>query len=300
MDDRLVGFIGLGIMGLPMARNLQKAGVRLMVGRRSRAASEDLAAHGAKVGDAADIGRACHVIFTMLPSGPVAQEVLFGPGGVSEGLRPGAIICDMSSVRPDESRLCYVRLHEMEVGFVDAPVSGGEPMAVDGTLAFMAGGDPADFDALLPYFEIMGSSAVLVGASGAGSLAKLANQIIVNLNIAAVGEALVMAAKAGVDPARVFAAIRGGLAGSAVLEAKAPMMLARDFRPGGKISIIHKDLTNALAAAHAAGSPTFLTAQLYEMVESLMADGRKGEDHSAIVRFFERVAGVELKGGDPA
>lgn len=295
--SKTVGFIGLGIMGKPMCRNLLARGVRLLVNNKSPEPVAELEKAGASGADKARIGRSCDIIFTMLPDGPVVREVLFGEGGVSGAIRPGTIVCDMSSVRPDESRLCHERLRQLGVGFVDAPVSGGEPMAIAGTLAFMAGGGQADFDMLLPYFRIMGSSAVLVGASGAGSLAKLANQIIVNLNIAAVAEALVMARKAGADPEKVFQAIRGGLAGSAVLEAKAPMMLARDFRPGGRLSIIWKDLDNALAAARASDSPTFMTAQLFEIVQTLKADGRLDEDHSAIVRFFEKAAGIELEPG---
>ena len=296
--SKVLGFIGLGIMGRPMCRNLLANGVTLLVNSRSQDPVLELEKDGAKAASKTEIGQKCDIIFTMLPSGPVVQEVLFGEGGVASGLRPGAIVCDMSSVRPDESRLCHERLRQLGVGFVDAPVSGGEPMALAGTLAFMAGGEQADFDQLLPYFRIMGASAELVGASGAGSLAKLANQIIVNLNIAAVAEALVMAQRAGADPEKVFQAIRGGLAGSAVLEAKAPMMLGRDFRPGGRLSIIWKDLDNALAAARASGSPTFLTAQLFEIIQALKADGRLDEDHSAIVRFFEKLAGLELAPGE--
>lgn len=296
--SRIIGFIGLGIMGRPMCRKLLENGVTLLVCNRSPEPVRELEKAGAKGADRAEIGQKCDIVFTMLSSGPVVQEVLFGEGGVASGLRPGTIVCDMSSVRPDESRLCHERMRQLGVGFVDAPVSGGEPMAVAGTLAFMAGGDQADFDLLMPYFSMMGSSAVLVGPSGSGSLAKLANQIIVNLNIAAVAEALVMAQKAGADPEKVFQAIRGGLAGSAVLEAKAPMMLGRDFRPGGKLSIIWKDLDNALAAARASGCPSFLTAQLFEIIQALKADGRLDEDHSAIVRFFERLAGLELAPGE--
>ena len=211
------GFIGLGIMGKPMAKNLLKAGVELWVNDLNEKAVEELREAGAKSAGLKEIGENCKVIFTILPNGKIVQDVLFGEGGAAEGLKEGTIVCDMSSVTPEESKLCGKKLKEKNVGFVDAPVSGGEPKAVDGTLAFMAGGSQEDFDKLTKYFEIMGASACRIGGIGSGSVAKLANQIIVNLNIAAVSEAFVLAAKAGADPEKVFQGIRGGLAGSAVL-----------------------------------------------------------------------------------
>ncbi len=225
-----VGFIGLGIMGRPMAENLVKAGQDVMVSDLNAKVVEELCALGASSGTYAELARSCDLILTILPTGAIVREVLFGENGVASALTPGKVVCDMSSVTPGESQECYARLKTMGVGFVDAPVSGGEPGAIAGTLAIMCGGDQADFDRLVPLFEIMGSSALLIGGSGAGSVTKLANQIIVNLNIAAVSEALVLATKAGVDPMKVYHAIRGGLAGSAVLDAKAPMMCRRDFR----------------------------------------------------------------------
>lgn len=288
------GFIGLGIMGRPMAKNLLAGGIDLYVHDLSREAVDDLVKAGAKAASPREIGETCDVVFTILPNGPIVQSCLFGDGGVADGLKSGTVVCDMSSVTPIESRFCFDKLAQKGVGFVDAPVSGGEPGAINGTLAFMAGGEKKDFDALKPYFEIMGSSAILVGPSGSGSVTKLANQMIVNLTIAAVSEAFVLAAKAGADPQKVFEAIRGGLAGSAVLEAKAPMIMNRDFKPGGKISINHKDIKNVLATAHGIDAPVFMSAQLFEIMQALMAAGHMNDDHGGIVQFFEKLANVEV------
>ena len=294
----MIGFIGLGIMGKPMARNLLKAGVELMVYDINPAAVEALAAEGAAAGSPDVIGKSCEVVFTILPNGPIVQEVLFGENGAAFGLKPGAVVCDCSSVTPGESRLCWEKLHAMGVGFVDAPVSGGEPGAVAGTLAFMAGGEEKDFDALKPYFTIMGSSALLVGAPGSGSVTKLANQVIVNNTIAVVSEAFVLAVKAGADPVKVYEAIRGGLAGSAVLDAKLPMMVERNFKPGGKISINHKDIKNVINTAHELDVPVPYSAQLFEILQSLKVHGHMEDDHSGIVQYFEGLADVIVKKQD--
>lgn len=290
-----VGFIGLGIMGKPMAHNLLKAGVDLMVCDLNQDAVNELVAAGAKEGSYSEIGAVCDVIMTILPSGPVVQTVLFGENGVARTIRKGSLVCDLSSVTQNESRYCYDRLKEMGVGFVDAPVSGGEPGAIAGTLAIMCGGDEADYNRLVPYFEILGSSSLLIGPSGSGSVTKLANQIIVNLNICAVSEALVLATKAGVDPMKVYKAIRGGLAGSTVLDAKAPLMCARNFVPGGKISINHKDIKNVLATAHDLDVPVPFTAQLFEVQQTLKAHGHFNDDHGGYVQYFEALAGIEVK-----
>ena len=294
----MIGFIGLGIMGKPMARNLLKAGVELMVYDINPAAVEALAAEGAAAGSPDAIGKSCEVVFTILPNGPIVQEVLFGENGAASGLKPGAVVCDCSSVTPGESKLCWEKLHAMGVGFVDAPVSGGEPGAVAGTLAFMAGGEEKDFDALKPYFTIMGSSALLVGAPGSGSVTKLANQVIVNNTIAVVSEAFVLAVKAGADPVKVYEAIRGGLAGSAVLDAKLPMMVERNFKPGGKISINHKDIKNVINTAHELDVPVPYSAQLFEILQSLKVHGHMEDDHSGIVQYFEGLADVVVKKQD--
>ncbi len=290
-----VGFIGLGIMGRPMAKNLLNGGVDLMVSDLNQTVVDELVSLGAASGSYKEIGEQCDVILTILPNGAIVQNVLFGEGGVAEGLTAGKLVCDLSSVTADESQTCYNKLKERGVGFVDAPVSGGEPGAIAGTLAIMCGGDQADFEKLQPYFNIMGSSSLLIGPSGSGSITKLANQVIVNLGIATVSEALVMATKAGADPYKVYQAIRGGLAGSAVLDAKAPMMCARNFKPGGKISINHKDIKNVINTAHSLDIPMPLTAQLFEIMQYLKVHDYMGEDHSGIVHYFEDLAGVEVR-----
>ena len=289
-----VGFIGLGIMGLPMAKNLIRAGVSLVVNDLNQKAMDELVAMGAKAGDAQALG-ACDVVFTILPNGAIVQSVLFCEGGVASYLKAGALVVDMSSVTATESQTCGTKLAAQGVGFLDAPVSGGEPKAIDGTLAFMVGGNQADFDKAKPYFDIMGASALLVGPCGSGSVTKLTNQIIVNLTIAAVSEGFVLAAKAGADPVNVFNAIRGGLAGSAVLEAKIPMIVERNFKPGGKISINHKDIKNVLATAHSIDVPLPLTAQLFEIMQALKVGGHMNDDHGGIVQYYEQLAGVEVK-----
>ncbi len=290
----MVGFIGLGIMGKPMAKNLLKAKCELLVYDINQAAVDEVVAAGAKAGSLQEIGADCDVVFTILPNGSIVQEVLFGENGVASALTAGKVVCDCSSVTPTESHACADKLGAMGVGFIDAPVSGGEPGAVNGTLAFMAGGKQEDFDTVKPYFDIMGGSALLVGGTGSGSVTKLANQIIVNNTIAIVSEAFVLATKAGADPEKVYQAIRGGLAGSAVLDAKVPMMIDRNFKPGGKISINHKDIKNVVATAHAIDVPIPYTAQLYEILQTMKIHGHMDDDHSGIAQYFEALADVKI------
>ncbi len=290
-----IGFIGLGIMGLPMAKRLLEAGYQLLVNDVSPERVEILTRLGARSAACSQIGQECGLVFTILPNGSIVQRVLFAPDGVAGSLAPGSLVVDMSSVTPGDSKICAEKLGTLGCRFLDSPVSGGEPGAVNGTLAFMVGGDSADFERAKPCFEVMGASATLVGPVGSGSVTKLANQIIVNMGIAAVSEAMVLATRAGADPGRVFQAIRGGLAGSAVLEAKAPMMLRRDFKPGGKISINHKDVKNVIATAHELDVPLPLTAQLFEIMQALKVGGHMDEDHSGIVQYFERLAGVVVE-----
>ena len=290
-----VGFIGLGIMGRPMAKNMLKAGVELLVSDLSKEAVADVVAAGAKEASYAEIGEQCERIIIMVPSGAISKSILFGENGVASAIKAGSVVCDMSSVTPVESQECYKGLKERGVGFVDAPVSGGEPGAVAGTLAIMAGGDKEDFDAMKEYFDILGSSALLIGGSGSGSVTKLANQVIVNNTIAVVSEAFVLAAKAGADPQKVYEAIRGGLAGSAVLDAKIPMIVERNFKPGGPIRINHKDIKNVVNTAHSIDVPIPYTAQLYEILQSLKVHGHMEDDHGGIVQYFEKLADVEVK-----
>lgn len=291
----MIGFIGLGIMGKPMVKNLLAAGCELMVYDINSRAVEEMVKAGARAADLKEIGDHCQIVFTILPNGDIVKQVLFGEGGAAVFMKEGGVVCDMSSVTPSESKYCAAGLEKKGVGFIDAPVSGGEPGAVDGTLAFMAGGRQTDFDRLKPYFKIMGSSALLIGDCGSGSVTKLANQVIVNMTIASVAEAFVLAFKAGADPEKVFMAIRGGLAGSAVLNAKLPMILERNFKPGGKLSINHKDIKNVLATAHEIDVPMPFTSQLFEMMQALKAGGHMEEDHSGLIRYFEQLAGVEVK-----
>ncbi len=290
-----LGFIGLGIMGRPMALNLLQKGCNLLVYDIDPSAVAVLKAAGAQSGTPAEIGVACRIVFTILPNGAIVQDVLFGAGGVASTLKPGSTLVDMSSVQPGEAQTCAQKLAEAGIGFLDAPVSGGEPKAIDGTLAFMVGGSPADFERVLPYLQMMGASALLIGPCGSGCITKLANQIIVNLNITAVAEALVFASKAGVDPEKVYQAIRGGLAGSAVLDAKAPLMIRRNFKPGGKLSINLKDIKNVMATAHELDVPLPFTSQLLEVMQALKVDGHIEDDHGGIVQYFEKLAGVEVK-----
>ncbi len=289
------GFIGLGIMGKPMATLLAKANVELYVSDLNQEAVAELVKAGAKEGTYEEIGKNCDTIFTILPNGAIVQNVLFGENGLASFMNKGAVVCDMSSVTPTESKTCYEKLQAMGIGFVDAPVSGGEPKAIDGTLAFMAGGDEADFNHLIPYFEIMGSSFLLIGESGSGSVTKLTNQVIVNATIAVVSEAFTLAVKAGADPEKVYQAIRGGLAGSTVLDAKIPMIIDRNFKPGGKISINHKDIKNVMATAHDIDVPMPITSQLFEIMQNLKITGHMDDDHAGIAQYFENLAGVKIK-----
>lgn len=289
------GFIGLGIMGKPMAKNLIKSGCELYVNDLNKDAVAELVAAGAKEGNYETIGSECDVVFTILPNGSIVQGVLFGDNGLANYLKKGTVVCDMSSVTPTESVTCAKKLQEIGVGFIDSPVSGGEPKAIDGTLAFMAGGEEEYFNKLKPYFDIMGSSALLIGKSGSGSVTKLTNQVIVNMTIAAVSEAFVLCTKAGADPEKVYQAIRGGLAGSVILDAKIPMIIERNFKPGGKISINHKDIKNVMATAHDIDVPMPLTSQLFEIMQNLKITGHFDDDHCGIVQYFEKLAGVEVK-----
>lgn len=288
------GFIGLGIMGRPMAKNLLKAGMDLMVADLNKDAVAEVTACGATEGTYAEIGAQCERIILMVPSGAISKSILFGQDGVVSTIQKGSIVCDMSSVTPGESRECYEQLKSIGVDFLDAPVSGGEPGAVNATLAIMAGGEPEVFEKMQPYFSILGSSALLIGGPGSGSVTKLANQIIVNNTIAAISEAFVLAAKAGADPEKVYQAIRGGLAGSTVLDMKAPKILSRDFTPGGTLVINQKDMKNVLNAAHELDVPVPYSAQLYEIMQYLKVHGHIRDDHSGIVQYFEDLADVTV------
>lgn len=291
-----IGFVGLGIMGKPMTRNLMKAGYSVTVYDVVPASVEALAAEGAARGaSSADVARATEIVITMLPDGPEVEQAILGPAGVLEGAAPGTLVIDMSSISPLVAQRVGAALAAKGVDFLDAPVSGGEPGAIAGTLAIMVGGKPEVFEKAVPVLKAMGASVTLTGPVGAGNVTKLANQIMVACNIAAMGEALVLATKAGLDPEVVFNAVKGGLAGSNVLNAKAPMVIGRNFKPGFRIRLHQKDLRNALLAAESMKVGLPFTSMVQQILMALMNDGKGDLDHSAIVTFIEQMAQTEVK-----
>jgi len=291
-----IAFVGLGIMGKPMAKNLLKAGYQLKVYDVVAQAVQEVVAAGAKAAtSSADAAKDADIIVTMLPNSPHVKTVVMGENGVLEAAKSGSMLIDMSSISPIISQEVGAACAAKGVRMLDAPVSGGEPKAIDGTLAIMVGGVEADFEEAKDLLLKMGASAVYCGNLGAGNVTKLSNQIIVALNIAAVSEALTLATKAGVDPEKVYQAIRGGLAGSTVLDAKAPMMLAGNFKPGFRIELHIKDLLNVMDTAHEVGSPAPLTAQVLEMMEWLKAGGKQTNDHSGLVEYYENLANVKVR-----
>ncbi len=286
-----IGFIGLGIMGKHMLRNLRKAGHELVAYDIVPALVDGVVGDGVVRGKSArEVASQTEIVITMLPDGPEVEVAVLGPGGVLEGAHAGLTLVDMSSISPVVSQKIGAACEAKGVAFLDAPVSGGEPKAVDGTLAIMVGGDKATFDKVNPILEKMGSSVVLTGKVGAGNVTKLANQIIVACNIAAMSEALVLADQCGVDQEVVFNAIKGGLAGSTVLNAKAPMVIARNFKPGFRIRLHQKDLRNALLTAESKKVALPLTSLVQQMLIALMNNGSGDLDHSALVTFIEEMA----------
>jgi 2-hydroxy-3-oxopropionate reductase len=291
-----VGFIGLGIMGKPMAMNLVKAGYDLTVYDLNPKSVSALVEAGAQAGtSSADVAAKTEIIITMLPNSPEVKAVVLGQDGIIEGAKAGTIVVDMSSIAPLASQEVAARLAEKGVEMLDAPVSGGEPKAIEGTVSIMVGGKQAIFDQVKDMLLVMGASAVLVGDIGSGNTTKLANQIIVALNIAAMSEAMVLATKAGVDPEKVYQAIRGGLAGSTVLDAKVPLALAGNFKPGFRIELHIKDMANALDTAHELGVPVPLASSVMEIMQALKVDGKAGDDHGGIIQFYEKLAKVEVR-----
>ncbi len=291
-----IGFIGLGIMGKPMSKNLVKAGHELVVCDFNKDSVAELEKLGAKsAATPKEIASECELIITMVPNSPQVRQVVMGENGIMDVATDKTVLIDMSSIDPVESRAICAELAKKNAKMLDAPVSGGEPKAIDGTISVMVGGEKAIFDKYYDVLMNMAGSVVYVGDIGAGNVAKLSNQIIVALNIAAMSEALTLAKKAGVDPQLVFEAIRGGLAGSTVLEAKAPMVLGRNFKPGFRIDLHIKDLTNALNAGHNLSSPLPLTSQVMEMMQVLKSDGLEKEDHSSLVKFYEKISGTTVE-----
>ena len=292
-----IGFIGLGVMGKPMARNLLKAGYGLVVFDVNKEVVAELAAEGAEAAEnaAAVASRADKIIITMLPNSPHVSAAVLGANGVAEGCRAGQVLVDMSSIAPLVDREIGAELAKKGVSVIDAPVSGGQEKAESGTLAIMAGGDEAVFNEVKPVLEVMGGSVTLVGELGAGQTTKLVNQMIVGINIAAVAEGMSFAKKAGVDPRRVFEAIRGGLAGSQCLADKAPRMFEERYNPGFRINLHIKDLWNVMETSRAVGDSVPLSALVMEMMIALANDGCETMDHGALGKYYEKLNKISLK-----
>ncbi|MFM2480746.1 2-hydroxy-3-oxopropionate reductase [Celerinatantimonas sp. YJH-8] len=291
-----VGFIGLGIMGKPMSKNLLKAGYDLVVYDSKAATCQELEQAGATVADSSKaVAEQVSVVITMLPNSPHVKAAVLGENGVLDGFKSGGTLIDMSSIAPLASREIAAELAKQGIEMLDAPVSGGEPKAIDGTLSVMVGGKQDIFDQYKELLSCMAGSVVRTGEIGAGNVTKLANQVIVALNIAAMSEALTLATKAGVEPELVYQAIRGGLAGSTVLDAKAPMVLDNNFKPGFRIDLHIKDLANALETGHGIHSALPLTAAVMEMMQVLKNDGLGECDHSALAKYYEKLAHIEVR-----
>ena len=288
-----IGLIGLGIMGKPMAKNMLKAGFDLTVSDLNKDSVAEIVAAGAKSATNDEIGKTCDVVLTMVPNSPQVKAVMLGETGVANHMKPGAVFIDMSSINPMASQEIAAELAKKGVDMLDAPVSGGEPKAIDGTLSFMVGGKQEVFDKYKHILEAMGASVVRCGEVGAGNTTKLANQIVVACNIQALAEALTLAKKAGVDPELVFQAIKGGLAGSTVMNAKAPMMIEGNDKPGFKIDLHIKDLNNALDCAHSVGAPLPFTAAVQEVFQWLHNNGCGNDDHSSIIKYYKKLTGLD-------
>jgi 2-hydroxy-3-oxopropionate reductase len=285
-----LGFIGLGIMGAPMAVRLAKAGHRLFVSTRSKVRAEIAEAGATVCADPKSVAEQADVVFVMVPDTPDVQKVLFGENGVAAGLSRGKTVVDMSSISPIETKEFAARINALGCDYLDAPVSGGEVGAKAGSLTIMVGGPAAAFERIRPLFELMGKNITLVGDNGDGQTCKVANQIIVALNIAAVGEALVFASKAGADPAKVRQALMGGFAASRILEVHGERMIKRTFAPGFRIGLHQKDLSLALAGARALGVALPQTAGAAQLMQVCAAHGLQDLDHSATVRALELMA----------
>ena len=291
-----VGFIGLGIMGKPMAKNLLKAGHQVCVNDFHKEAVEELVAAGATAGaNNAEVAKGVDVVITMVPNSPNVRAALLGENGVAEGADKDTVVIDMSSIDPVESKKIAAELKARTgMEMLDCPVSGGEPKAIDGTLFIMCGGKKEVFDRFTDLLKAMGSSVVYVGEIGSGNVAKLANQMVVAANIGICAEAMTFAKKMGTDPELVYQAIRGGLAGSTVMDAKVPMMLAGNYKPGFRIDLHIKDLNNALNASHAINMPVPMTAHLMEVMQELKNHDEGSCDHDDIIRYYERMTGVSI------
>ena len=290
-----VGFIGLGIMGKPMAKNLIEAGHELVVFNRTQSKAEELAGDGATVaGSPREVAERSDVIITMLPDSPQVEEVLVGENGVLEGIKEGALVVDTSTISPVVTEELAAKVKEKGASMLDAPVSGGDVGAIEGTLSIMVGGSKEDFERARPLFEAMGKTVTRVGETGAGQVVKAANQIVVALTIEAVSEALVLGSKGGVAPEKILDVLGGGLAGNKVMEVKREKMLTHSFDPGFRIELHHKDLGIALAAGREYGVTLPVTAVVDQMLQELKMKGRGDRDHSALLTLIEDSSGHEI------
>lgn len=290
-----IGFIGLGVMGRPMARNLMDAGYAVTVYARREEVLREMKEKGAVVVDSPKaVAAASEVIITMLPDSPQVREVVLGAQGVLKGAAPGSILMDMSSIAPQTIQDVERHAAKQGVAVLDAPVSGGEAKAISGDLSIMVGGSVEAFEKARPILEVLGASVVRIGEVGSGNAAKLVNQVMVGVHIAAMAEAMTLAKKAGLDPQVVFQAIRGGSAGSAVLESKLPKVLARNFKPGFRLELHRKDLRNALGAGADVETPMPMTRTVLEIMDKLLEQGEGEMDHTALVHYFEKLAKTTL------
>jgi 2-hydroxy-3-oxopropionate reductase len=290
--ETTIGFVGLGIMGEPMARNLLAAGYPLRAHNRSREPVERLAGHGAvAAASPAEAARGAQVVITVLADAPDVEEVVAGPSGVADGLTEGGVVIDMSTIQPAAARRLAAELAERGLSMLDAPVSGGQRGAVEGTLSIMVGGDADAVAACRPVFEVLGASVTHIGGAGAGQIAKACNQVVVAGTIQAVAEALTLAERSGVDPAAVRSALLGGFAGSKILQVHGQRMLDRDFEPGFKVRLHDKDLRIALEAADDAGFQLPAAALVKQLLASLAAQGYGDADHSALARLVDQLSG---------
>jgi len=295
MTNPTLGFIGLGIMGKPMARNLIKAGYPLVVHNRSRAAVEELSKEGAQTAASSEeVAARSEIVITMLPDSPDVELVYAGEHGVFAGAKAGMLLIDMSSISPIVTRKLAADAQGAGIDMLDAPVSGGEAGAISATLSIMIGGQSSAVERAMPIFQALGKNIVHVGDAGAGQVTKAANQMVVGTTIAIVGEALVLAAKAGVDPAKVRQALLGGFAQSKILEAHGQKMLERNFKPGFRIRLHEKDMKIALAAGSEYGVPLMVTSQVAQIMTAMKSMGNGDLDHSGLVRFVEQLARTEL------
>jgi 2-hydroxy-3-oxopropionate reductase len=298
MTNPTIGFIGLGIMGKPMARNLLKAGYPLVVRNRSRSAVDELSKEGAQAaGSSKEVAERTDVLITMLPDSPDVELVYAGEQGIFAGAKPGMLLIDMSSISPVVARKLAGEAEKRGLDMIDAPVSGGEAGAISATLSIMIGGKANAVERAMPIFQVLGKNIVHIGDPGAGQVTKAANQMVVGTTIAIVSEALVLAAKAGVDPAKVRQALLGGFAQSKILEAHGQKMLERNFKPGFRIRLHEKDMKIALATGSEYGVPLMVTSQVAQMMTAMKAMGNGDLDHSGLVRFVEELAKTELSKG---